>query len=168
MSTDHTTYNWPKFLSINEFESGAWISFARVVKTFLGNKQAENDTQLKKDMPVNFNRLDWNVSVKISYLNRHFNRFSCNIGDLSEEQDKRIHQSIKTMEVRYQEKWDANTISDYCWNLMWDAHTMLDYCWNFMWDAHTMSDYCWNLMRECAGRFHSRKSNKGSFLRVND
>jgi len=65
-------------------------------------------------------------------------RFPQNLGDLSEEQGERFHQDIKTMEARYQGRWDA----------------------------HMMVDYCWNLMRDCPCRSHSRKSYKRSFLCV--
>jgi hypothetical protein len=78
------------------------------------------------------------MSVKVHYLRSHLDRFPENLGDLSEEQGERFHQGIKTMEARYQERWDA----------------------------HLMADCCWNLMRDCRGRSHSRKSYKRSFLCV--
>ena len=65
-------------------------------------------------------------------------RFPENLGDLSEEQGERFHQDIKTMEARYQGRWDA----------------------------HMMADYCWNLMRDCPGKSHSQMSYKRHFLCV--
>ena len=130
--------NDPHFItSMNEIESCAWSSFALVVKNFLGNKKADY-TQLVEDMLFHFNRLGCNMSVKVHYLHSHLNRFPENLGDLSEEQGERFHQDMKTMEARYQGRWDA----------------------------HMMADYCWNLMQDCRGRSHSRKAYKRSFLCV--
>jgi hypothetical protein len=57
--------NDPHFIaSMNEIESCAWSSFVLVVKNFLGNKKADNYTQLVQDMLFNFNRLGCNMSVK--------------------------------------------------------------------------------------------------------
>ncbi|KAI6651281.1 hypothetical protein LOD99_5429 [Oopsacas minuta] len=39
-----------------------------------------------------------------------------NLGAVSEEQGERFHQDIKTMETRYQERWDVHMMADYCWS----------------------------------------------------
>ena len=44
-------------------------------------------------------------------------RFPENFGDTSEEQGQRFHQDIKTMEDRYQGRWDIHMMADYWWNL---------------------------------------------------
>jgi hypothetical protein len=108
------------------------------VKNFVGNKKADNYTQLAEDMLFHFNRLGCNMSVKVQYLHSYVDRFPQNLGDISEEQGERFHQHIKTMEARYQGRWDAHMMADYCWNLMWD----------------------------CPGRSHSQISYKRSFLFV--
>jgi hypothetical protein len=131
--------NDPHFItSINEIESCAWSSFVLVVKNFLGNKKADNYTQLVEDMLFHSSRLGYNMSVNVHYLHSHLYRFPENLGDLGEEQGERFHQDIKTMEARYQRRWDG----------------------------HVMADYCWNLLRDCRGRSYSRKSYKRSFLCV--
>jgi hypothetical protein len=131
--------NDPHFIaSMNEIESCAWSSFVLVVKNFLGNKKADNYIQLVEDMLLHFNRLGCNMSVKLHYLHSHLDRFPENLGDLSEEQGERFHQDIKTMEARYQTRWDAHTVADCCWNVMWD----------------------------CPGKSHSRMSYKRHFLCV--
>jgi len=89
---------------MNEIESCAWSSFVLVVKNFLGNKKADNYTQLVEDMLFHFNRLGCNMSVKVHYLHSHLYRFLDNFGDLSEEQGKRFHQGIK--------KWKPDTKED--------------------------------------------------------
>ena len=88
--------NDPNFItSMNEIESCAWSTFVLVVKKFLGNKKADNCTQLVEDMLFHFNRLGCNMSVKVNYLHSHLNRFPEKLGDLSEEQGERFHQDIK-------------------------------------------------------------------------
>jgi hypothetical protein len=61
-------------------------SINHVVKNFLGNKKADNYTQLVEDMLFHLNRLGCNMSVKVHYLHSHLDRFPKNLGDLSEEQ----------------------------------------------------------------------------------
>jgi hypothetical protein len=96
--------NDPHFVtSMNEIKTCACSLFVLVVKNFLGNKKADNYTQLVEDMLFRFNRLGCNMSVKVHYLHSHLDRFPENLGDLSEEQGKRFHQDIKTMEAKYQD-----------------------------------------------------------------
>ncbi len=76
------------------------------------------------------------MSIKVHFLFSHLDRFPGNLGDYSEEQGERFHQDIKTMEERYQGKWDE----------------------------HMMADYCWNLLRDCPKVAHKRKSYKRQFL----
>jgi hypothetical protein len=122
--------NEPHFIeSVNEIESCASSSFVLGVKNFLGNKKADNYTQLVENMLFHFNRLGCNMSVKVHYLHSHLDRFPENLGDLSKGQVERFHQDIKTMEAIYQGRWDA----------------------------HMMADYCWNVIRDCRGRSHSRE-----------
>jgi hypothetical protein len=130
--------NDPHFIvSVNKIESCAWSSFVLVVKSFLGNKKADNYTIIE-DILFYFNMLVCNMNVKVHYLHSHLDRFPENLGKLTKEQGERFYEDIKTMKARYQGRWDA----------------------------HMMADYCWNLMRDCRGRSHSRKSYKRSFLCV--
>ena len=36
---------------------------------------------------------------------------------MNDEQGERFRQDIKEMETRYQERWDAAMMADYCWTL---------------------------------------------------
>lgn len=129
----------PAFVeSMNEAERKAWLSFVEVVRNFLGNRKAENYVQLVNEMLNNFRNLGCNMSIKVHYLHSHLDRFPENVGDISEEQGERFHQDIKTMEDRYQGRWDT----------------------------HMMADYCWNLKRDCSNKVHSRMSRKRSFRSV--
>ena len=61
------------------------------------------------------------MSVKVHYLHSHLDFFSANLGHMSEEQGERFHQDIKTMETRYQGRWDCSMMADYCWSLKRDC-----------------------------------------------
>ena len=98
---------------------------------------APNYAELVQDMLNNFKNLGANMSIKLHYLHSHLDRFSENLGDLSEEQGERFHQDIKIMEERYQGRWDS----------------------------HMMADYCWSLQRDNPEELHNRKSYKQSFLK---
>ena len=76
------------------------------------------------------------MSIKAHFLFSHLERFPDNLCDYNEEQGERFHQDIKTMEERYQGRWDQ----------------------------HVMADYCWNLLRDCPKVAHKRKSYKRQFL----
>lgn len=121
--------------SMKKIESNAWLSFVAVINNFLGNFKSENYTELVEDMLSNFHALGCNMSIKVHYLNSHLNCFPENLGDVSDEQGERFHQDIKTMEERYQGRWDH----------------------------HMMADFCWSLQRDCPDQSHSRKSLRKSF-----
>jgi hypothetical protein len=50
----------------------------------------------------------------VHFLNAHLDYFPENLGTVSEEQRKTFHQDIKEMETRYQGRWNANMMGDYC------------------------------------------------------
>ena len=57
------------------------------------------------------------------YLFSHMGRFPENLGSMSDEQGDRFHHDMKEMETRYQERWDAVMMADYCWTLKRDILT---------------------------------------------
>jgi len=61
-----------------------------------------------------------NLSIKVHFLYSHLDRFPENLGDLSDEQVERFHQDINEIEVRYQGRWDAAILADYCWSIKRD------------------------------------------------
>ena len=60
------------------------------------------------------------MSIKVHFLHSHQDQFPENLDDVSNEQSERFHQDIKTMEERYQGRWDIKMMADYCWNLKHD------------------------------------------------
>ena len=124
---------------MNSNELTAWNSFKDVVKNFLGNHKAPNYRELVRKMLSAFGKLGANMSIKVHFLFSHLDRFPDNLGDYSEEQGERFHQDIKTMEKRYQGRWDE----------------------------HMTADYCWNLLRDCPKVSHKRKSYKRQLFSTN-
>ena len=56
----------------------------------------------------------------MDFLRNHLDRFPANCGNVSDEQGEHFHQDIKEMETRYQGRWDARMMADYCWNIKRD------------------------------------------------
>ncbi|KAK5650493.1 hypothetical protein RI129_001522 [Pyrocoelia pectoralis] len=106
--------------SMNEVEVEAWKAFVMVVKNFLGNNKAPNYAELVTNMLTAFRNLGCNMSIKMHYLHSHMDRFPENLGSMSDEQGERFHQEMKEIENRYQGRWDAVMMADYCWNLTRD------------------------------------------------
>ena len=59
--------------------------------------------------------------ILFHFLFSHPEKVPEHLGDGSDEQGERFHQDIKVMETRYQARWDANMMADYCWNLKGDC-----------------------------------------------
>ncbi|GFT66743.1 uncharacterized protein TNCV_1395061 [Trichonephila clavipes] len=121
--------------SMTEVEFEAWNSFVLVMSNFLGKKRSDDHVELVESMLTNLKELECKVSIKIHFLHSHLDRFPQNLSDFSEEQGERFHQDLRTMEERYQGRWDS----------------------------HMMADYCWSLQRDLPKVVHSRKSYKRSF-----
>ena len=63
------------------------------------------------------------MSIKMHYLFSQMGRFLENRRSMSDEQGDKFYQDMKEIETRYQGRWDAVMMSDYCWNLMKDIPT---------------------------------------------
>ena len=126
--------------SMNQLEANAWTSFVSVIKDFLGNHKAENYVELVDKMLENFKELNVNMSIKVHFLYSHLDKFPENLGSVSDEQGERFHQDMRDMEERYQGRWDA----------------------------HMMADYCWSIARDNPNLAHKRRSLKQSFIPAND
>ena len=120
-------------------ERAAWCSYVSVIREFLGNTKASNHRNLVDVMLQNFQALGARMSIKLHYLFSHLKYFPENLGDVSEEQGEKFHQDIRTMEERYQGRWDS----------------------------HMMADYCWTLIHDLTEQSHSQKSYEQTFLQTN-
>ncbi|QQP36355.1 Uncharacterized protein FKW44_021428, partial [Caligus rogercresseyi] len=113
--------------SMNTLECAAWKSFVQVVNNFLGNTKAANHARLISTMIEAFQKLGCLMSIKMHFLFSHMEKFLENLGAMSDEQGERFHQDMRQIEERYQGRWDAVMMADYCWSLKRDntaaAHT---------------------------------------------
>ena len=82
------------------------------------------------------------MSIKVHFLHSHQDQFPENLDDVSNEQSERFHQDIKTMEERYQGRWDIKLMADYCWNLKHDKpdseHSRKSWKYKFLSTLKTM------------------------------
>lgn len=111
---------------LNDVEKEAWISFREVVNYFFGNKRAENYEDLVTNLLSSYHKMGCNMSLKLHFLHSHLNCFPESCGEVSDEHGERFHQQISLMEKRYQGKWSARMLADYCWTVIRDA-PQLDY-----------------------------------------
>ena len=127
----------PNFIaSMNDVDANAWKALVSVVINFLGNRKQDDYITLVDNLIKVFHALGCNMSIKLHFLHSHLDKFPEILGDVSDEQGERFHQDVKTIEKRYQGRWDQ----------------------------HMMADYCWNLERDCVAVCHRRKSSKRKLL----
>lgn len=98
-------------------ERAAWIAFKAVVSDFLGNHKSPNYVDIVHRCIDAYSSMGCNMSLKIHLLDSHLDFFPPNLGDVSDEHGERFHQDISVMESRYQGRWSATMLADYCWLL---------------------------------------------------
>ena len=98
-------------------EKLACDAFVQVSANFLRNKRVENFKDLVANLLHCYNRLGCNMSLKIHFLDSYLDCFSDNCGAVSDEHGERFHQQIWTWKMRYQGKWSASMLANYCWTL---------------------------------------------------
>ena len=74
--------------AMNDKEKAAWLSFVDVMKNFLGNKKAGNHEDLVGNMLSGFDDLGCKISIKVHFLFSHLDKFSDNLGAVSDEQER--------------------------------------------------------------------------------
>ena len=84
------------------------------VPLYKPKEKARDYAALVNNMLTVFRNLGCNMSIKMRYLFLHTDRFPENLGSMSDEQGERFHQDIGEMETRYQSRWDAVMMADYC------------------------------------------------------
>ena len=60
-----------------------------------------------------YKQLGARMSLKMHFLHSHLD-FPPNLGEESDEEEKRFHQNISEIERRYQGRFDANMMGDFC------------------------------------------------------
>ena len=103
---------------LSDLERNAWQAFRMIVKGFLGNHRRAEYAIVVSKLIESYKKLGCRMSLKLHFLHSHLDLFRDNLGNVSEEHDKRFYQDIQVMEKRYQGKWNEAMIGDYVWNLM--------------------------------------------------
>ena len=108
--------NDPNFCNfMNPADLSASTAFTNVVKFFLGKTKAPNYKELVETLLTSHNSPSTGCKYfKLNFLHSHLARFPENLDDVSDKQRERFHQDISDMEVRYQGRWDATMLADYC------------------------------------------------------
>jgi len=104
-------------------EKDAWVAFKSVVTNFLGNKKCAEYVNVVQNCINAYKHLGCNMSLKLHLLDSHLDFFPENLGAVSDEHGERFHQDISVMESRYQGRWSAAMLADYCWTLQRDLPT---------------------------------------------
>ena len=102
---------------MNPAELSVCTAFTNAVKFFLGKTKAPNYKKLVEILLEILHQLGANMSIKLHFLHSHLSCFPENLGDVSDEQGEHFHQDISDMEVRYQGRWNATMLTDYCWSI---------------------------------------------------
>ena len=90
------------------------------------SERAENYVDLVTNLLSSYHKMGCNMSLKLHFLHSHLNCFPESCGKVSDEHGERFHQQTSLIEKRYQGKWSARMLADYCWTVIRDA-TQLDY-----------------------------------------
>ena len=104
-----------KLLSANHKK--AFQSFKSCCENFLGKYRSEDYEKICKDLVKNYEKAGCKMSYKLHILDQHLNFFPDDCSNYSDEMGERFHQEIKTMEKRYQGRFDKRMLADYCWFL---------------------------------------------------
>jgi hypothetical protein len=88
------------------------------VTYFLGKNKYQHYGEMLESLIQHDEVLHCRMSVKLHYLHSHREFFRPNLGDVSEEHGKCIHQDIETIEKRCQGQWVAAMMGDYAWGLL--------------------------------------------------
>lgn len=105
---------------LNDIERNAWLAFKSVVANFLGNYKTPDHVNVVKNCISAYKQLGANMSLKIHLLDSHLDFFPEHLRSVSDEHGEHFHQDISVMESRYQGRWSAAMLADYCWTLQHD------------------------------------------------
>ena len=99
----------------------AWEAFKLVATNFLGNDRADNFEMLMENLLEAYKSLGCNMSLKIHFFHSNLDYFLLKCGAVSDKHSERSHQTISTMEQKYQGRWIPSLLADYRWTLLREA-----------------------------------------------
>ena len=111
-----------QFLSnMMNVEKKAWLSYIEIASKFFGNTKDSDYKKFVEYMLACFEALGCCMTLKVHFLHAHLDYFPQNSGGMSKAHGERFHQDIKSMETRYQDRWDVDMMANYCWCLKCDC-----------------------------------------------
>ena len=102
---------------LNAVVLAAWNALKSVAANFLGNYRHKQYANMVDDMLKAYEQLGVHMSLKLHFLHSHLDFFPTNLGKVSDEQGEKFHRDISVIKGRYQGRFDANMIGDFCWYL---------------------------------------------------
>ena len=100
---------------LNALELAVWNALKSVVVNFLGNHPHDQYADIVDLMLKAYEQLRTRLSLKMHFLHSHSDFFPPNLGKVSNKQGERFHQDISVIEGRYQGRFNANIMGDFCW-----------------------------------------------------
>ena len=77
-----------------------------VCSNFLKNFKSPSHQKCVAELLAAYKKMGCRMSLKIHFLHSHLQFFPENLEAVSDEQDKRLHQDIQTIEKKYQGVWN--------------------------------------------------------------
>ena len=103
---------------LNSTERRASKAFENICRNCLGNKKAENYSEIVQELISLYQAMVCNMSLKLHFPHSHLYLFPENMGSVSDEHGKRFHRDISQIENRYSGKWSPNMLADYYWSFI--------------------------------------------------
>jgi hypothetical protein len=88
----------------NSTERKAWKVYENVCRNFLGNKKAENYSEIVQELILSYSVVGHNMSFKLHFLHSHFDLLPENVGAISGKHDKKFQQDISQIGKWYSGK----------------------------------------------------------------
>jgi len=104
---------------LNPLELAAWNALKSVVANFLGNHHHDQYSDIVDRILKAYEQLGARMSLKMHFQHSHLDFLPTNFSEVpvSDEQGERFHQDMSVIEGRYQGRFDANMMGDFCWYL---------------------------------------------------
>ena len=99
---------------LNPLELAVYNAIKSAIVNFLGSHRHEKYPDIVDSMLKAYEQLGARMSLKMHFLHSHLDFFPSNLGEVSDEQEERFHQDISVIEGRYQGRYDANMMGDFC------------------------------------------------------
>ena len=101
----------------SDTENVAWNAFKSLCTNFLGNHKADISREIVRKM-LCVHPMKCNMSLKLHFLDFHLEFFLQNLGEISDENDERVHQDFSVMERRFVGRWNCDIPAETCCSIV--------------------------------------------------